>query len=158
VLPFECSTLVRERGPNFSKQLWLLGRIIALSERHCRQPIEIEQAFLLRHGIDGYPILKVRGRATPAAMEVRSRLESRTGPFLVHFDIDVIDFVDFPAADVLQPNQGLTFPDALAALQTFCASPKFGGLIVTEFNPDHDDNDGTLAKQLIEGLAQALQS
>ena len=43
---------------------------------------------------------------------------------------DVIDFVDFPAADVLQPNQGLSFPDAFAALQIFCASPKFGGLIV----------------------------
>jgi arginase len=122
------------------------------------EPIAVEQAFLIRHGIDGYPISKVSGRAAPAAVEVRSRLESRTGRFLVHFDIDVIDFVDFPAADVLQPKQGLTFPDAFAALQIFCASPKFGGLIVTEFNPDHDDKDGTLAKQLIEGLAQALQS
>ena len=102
--------------------------------------------------------IRVRGRAAPAAVEVRSRLESRTGRFLVHFDIDVIDFVDFPAADVLQPNQGLTFSEAFAALQIFCASPKFGGLIVTEFNPDHDDKDGTLAKKLIEGLAQALQS
>jgi arginase len=123
-----------------------------------REPIAVEQAFLLRHGIDGYPILKVRGRATPAAVEVRSRLESGTGRFLVYFDIDVIDFVEFPAADALQPNQGLTFPDAFAALQIFCASPKFGGLIVTEFNPDHDDKEGTLAKQLIESLAQALQS
>jgi arginase len=102
--------------------------------------------------------LKVRGRATPAAVEVRSRLESGTGWFLVYFDIDVIDFVEFPAADALQPNQGLTFPDAFAALQIFCASLKFGGLIVTEFNPDHDDKEGTLAKQLIESLAQALQS
>lgn len=39
-----------------------------------------------------------------------------------------------------------------------CLSPKFGGLIVTEFNPDHDDKDGTLAKQLIVALAQTLPS
>jgi hypothetical protein len=56
------------------------------------EPIAVEQAFLVRHGIDGYPILKVRGRAAPAAVEVRSRLESRTGRFLVHFDIGVLKY------------------------------------------------------------------
>jgi hypothetical protein len=39
----------------------------------------------------------------------------------------VIDFLDFPAADVLQPKQGLKFKDAFA-LHVFCVSPKFGGL------------------------------
>lgn len=69
----------------------------------------------------------------------------------------MIDFVDFPAADVTQPQQGLTLAETLAALQVFCASPKFAGLVIKEFNPDHDDKDGTLAKRLIDWLAQLLQ-
>jgi arginase len=90
-------------------------------------------------------------------MEARSYLERQAERLIVHFDVDVIDFVDFPAADVLQAKQGMTFADAFAALNIFCASPKFAGLVLTEFDPDHDDIDCTLAKRLIEALAQALR-
>ncbi len=34
------------------------------------------------------------------------------------------------------------------------SSPKFGGLVLTEVNPDHDP-DGTLARLLLDGLAVA---
>jgi arginase len=106
------------------------------------EPAPIEQAFLARHDMSGYPISMVRGRARQAAIEAGSRLEIQAERFVIHFDVDVIDFVDFPAADVTQPQQGLTFAETLAALQVFCASPKFAGLVITEFNPDHDDKDG----------------
>ena len=56
--------------------------------------------------------------------------------FVVHFDVDIIDFVDFPVADVPQHNAGLTFQDVMACLGTFAASPVFGGLVITELNPD----------------------
>jgi arginase len=121
------------------------------------EPAPIEQAFLARHDMSGYPVSMVRGRARQAATEARSRLENQAERFVVHFDVDVIDFVDFPAADVMQPQQGLTFAETFTALQIFCASPKFAGLVITEFNPDHDDKDGTLAKRLIDCLAQMLQ-
>jgi arginase len=107
--------------------------------------------------VGSYPISKVSGRAACAAMEARSYLERQAEQFIVHFDVDVIDFVDFPAADVLQPKQGMTFADAFGALRDFRASPKFAGLVITEFNPDHDDRDCTLAKRLIDALAQALR-
>jgi arginase len=122
------------------------------------EPAAIEQEFLARHDMSGYPISVVRGRARQAATEARARLETQAEWFVVHFDVDVIDFADFPAADVTQPQQGLTFAETLASLQVFCTSPKFAGLVITEFNPDHDDQDGTLAKRLIDCLAQVLQS
>jgi arginase len=122
------------------------------------EPLDVEQEFLIRNNIRGYPISTVTGRTVQAAMEARHDLESQSDRFLVHFDVDVIDFVEFPAADVLQPKQGMTFAYAFVALRIFCASPKFAGLIITEFNPDHDDKDGTLAKRLIEALAQVLRS
>jgi arginase len=95
------------------------------------EPAAIEQAFLARHEMSGYPVSMVRGRAWEAATEARSRLEIQAAQFVVHFDVDVIDFVEFPAADVMQPAQGLTFAETLAALRVFCASPKFSGLVVT---------------------------
>jgi arginase len=120
------------------------------------EPPELEEEFLARHRVSGYPIAKVGGRAASAAMEARSYLERQAEQFIVHFDVDVIDFVDFPAADVLQPKQGMTFADTFGALRIFRASPKFAGLVITEFNPDHDI-DCTLAKRLIQALAQVLR-
>lgn len=136
----------------------MLGRNIVPFGYAQGEPLAVEQEFLARHHIREYPISTVNGRAAQTAIEARRYLESQASCFLVHFDVDVIDFVDFPGADVLQPKQGMTFADAFAALQIFRASPKFAGLVVTEFNPDHDDKDGTLAKQLIEALAQVFEN
>jgi len=91
------------------------------------EPAPVEQEFLARHDISGYPISTVRGRARQAATEARARLETQAERFVIHFDVDVIDFVDFPAADVTQPQQGLTFAETLASLQVFCASPSLRG-------------------------------
>jgi arginase family enzyme len=76
--------------------------------------------------------------------------------FVVHFDVDVIDFVDFPVADVPQHNAGLKFEEAIACLDVFATSPAFGGLVITEFNPDHADEGGELAARFVRGVAGAL--
>jgi arginase len=149
----DCEPTLSEMG---SRYPLMAGKNIVPFGYAPGEPPAAEQEFLMRHGIRGYSLSVINGETVQAAMEARSRLERQAERFLVHFDVDVIDFIDFPAADVLQPKQGLKFTDAFAALHVFCASPKFGGLIVTEFNPDHDDKNGTLAKRLIDALAQTL--
>ena len=74
----------------------------------------------------------------------------------MHFDVDVIDFVDFPIADVPQHNAGLTFREAITCLEVFASSPHFAGLTITEFNPDHADEEGELAAAFVRGVAGAL--
>jgi arginase len=115
-----------------------------------------EQDILARREFRRYPLSDVRGRATQAAMEALEHLEGRTKRFVVHFDVDVIDFKDFPIADVPQLNQGLLFQDAMDCLALFASSPAFSGLTVTEFNPDHADEQGALAVTFVASLAQAL--
>ncbi len=56
-------------------------------------------------------------------------VEEAAGRFVVHFEMDVTDFVDLPVADVPRINAGLTFGEALACLGTFASSPKFAGLV-----------------------------
>jgi arginase len=119
-------------------------------------PADPESAVLARRALTRYPAGRVRGRAEDAATEALRWVEGQAEQFVVHFDVDVIDFVDFPIADVPQFNSGLTFAEAMECLRVFGASPRFGGLVITEFNPDHADEDGSLAATFVEGLTTAL--
>ncbi len=109
-----------------------------------------------RRGMARYPAGCVREGPTQAANEVLGDLTSKVERFVVHFDADVIDFFDFPVADVPQHNVGLTFHDAFSCLKVFASSPRFGGLVINEFNPDHADERGELAAAFVLAVANAL--
>ena len=102
-----------------------------------------------------YPVSQVRGTARESAKDALVRLEKRVNSILVHFDVDVIDAADLPAADVPH-DDGLGFDETMSALDVFLASDKLAGLVITEFNADRDA-DGTQARRLVEALAKALE-
>ncbi len=77
--------------------------------------------------------------------------------FVVHFDVDVIDFYDLPVADVPLYNRGLTKAEAMTALSEFVAHPGCVGMTFAEFNPDHGEPDGTTAHVLAKALVGALR-
>jgi len=101
-----------------------------------------------------YPVSQIRGKVRESAKEALSQLENKTEAVLVHFDVDVIDFNDFPAGDVPHEH-GLSFDEAMSALEVFTASPKFAALVITEFNVNRDP-DGTLAARLVDAVAKIL--
>jgi arginase len=115
-----------------------------------------ERDMLAQYPFVHYPLSEVQGRPAQAAGDALAYLESRSSHFVVHFDVDVIDFTDFPIADVPQFHPGLKFQEALACLAVFAASPNFGGITITEFNPNHAEAESGTAAAFIEGLAQAL--
>ncbi len=102
-----------------------------------------------------YPVSQIRGKAKESAREALSQLENKAASILVHFDVDVIDFDDFPAGDVPHYH-GLSFDEAISALDVFLASPKFVALVITEFNVDRD-RDGTLAVRFVDAVAKILE-
>ncbi len=115
----------------------------------------IEQERLEGCSMLKYPVAEVRGQAEQAARQALAQLEDRAEPLLVHFDVDVIDFRDFPVADV--PHEGgLSFGETIEALPVFVSSRTFAGLVVTEFNAERDP-DGTQAQRLVHALAHALE-
>ena len=61
----------------------------------------------------------------------------------MHFDVDVVDFVDLPLSENTGHNIGLPFDAACAALEVLVADPRFAGLTVTEHNPAHGAEDGS---------------
>jgi arginase len=62
-----------------------------------------EKNLLARHRLRQYPIPEIQGKAAQAARDAVQYLEERVKRFVVHFDVDVIDFTDMPIADV--PHQ-----------------------------------------------------
>jgi arginase len=115
-----------------------------------------ERAVLERRPMPRYPAATVHGRSGEAARAALAEVESLADRFVVHFDVDVIQFVDFPLADVPVYQTPVTFAEAMASLAVFAASPRFAGLVVTELNPDHADEEGTLVAFFAERLAAAL--
>ncbi len=116
-----------------------------------------ERDAIARLALEAWPVERVSGRAGEAAAEAAAWLARRVARFVVHLDVDVIDFVDFPVADnAYQRNQGLTLDEAMQSVRSAAAHPAFGGLVVSQFNPDHAAGQGPLAEQFVKRLARAL--
>lgn len=96
-------------------------------------------------------------RPDPRAAARRALRSLGSDRFVVHFDVDVIEFYDLPVADVPLYNRGLTKAEAMVALAEFVAHPGFAGMTFAEFNPDHGEPDGSTARILAEALAGALR-
>jgi arginase len=74
----------------------------------------------------------------------------------VHLDVDVIDFIDCPIADVPQQGEGLEVGEAVSCLEAFVRSPGLSGLTITEINPDHADEEGAVLRGFAESIAEVL--
>src|SRR3712207_7329596 len=91
------------------------------------EPTPPEIPVLERRSMPRYPAEVVRGRPGEAAAEAIALLEGRADRLVVHFDVEVIDFVDFPVADVPQHNAGLKFVEAIACSTFSPRPPRPGG-------------------------------
>ena len=85
-----------------------------------------------------------------------ARVRASADRFLVHLDVDVVDFFDLPVADIPLHNEGLTFDEAMRCLTVFVRNKGLAGLTITEFNPDHGAEDGSTTDTLVRGLVGAL--
>lgn len=77
---------------------------------------------------------------------------------LVHFDVDVIDFEDFPIAENVRRKVGLSLATAMQALERLLAIEQVGALTVCEVNPDHGQSDGSTLQEFVQVLADAMQA
>jgi arginase len=115
-------------------------------------PAEVDLLQALK--VAKYPLEQVQPNAPFAAKRALAGLEAAAAQILIHCDVDVIDFEDFPAADV--PHRpGLRLSEARDALAVFLASRKVVGLVLTEFNGLRDQ-DSLLATRLVDAVVSAL--
>jgi arginase len=109
---------------------------------------------LVSRHLYGAPAPAVRADPGGEARAARDYLERRVGSYLVHLDVDVLHTGLFPLANF--PHfAGLTLDEVSVCLGEFCGSERFGGLVITEVNPDHDP-DGERIRRLAEVVTAAL--
>ena len=117
---------------------------------------EWESEVIERRGLRGIPVEAVAADPGDAAARALRELEDGFDRLLVHFDVDAVDFTDLPLSENTGRNEGLPFSVAMQALGTLLGSERLAAVTVTEFNPDHGEEDGSTAEALADGLARAL--
>ncbi len=77
---------------------------------------------------------------------------------LIHFDVDVLSFVNFPIAENVRRCDGLKLEHAAAVLKQLTAMPQWRGLTITEVNPDHAPDESTAFARFNDTLADILDN
>ncbi len=78
---------------------------------------------------------------------------------LVHFDADVLNFLDAPLAEYYFTRDcGLTLDQAALALRALVADPRVSALTITEINPAHGAEDGSTIRRFVQSLADVYGS
>jgi arginase len=76
---------------------------------------------------------------------------------LIHLDVDVIDFENFPIAENTRRKMGLTFEQVMTALEALLQAPNWSALTITEVNPDHGLADGSTIRDFASAVTSALR-
>jgi arginase len=120
------------------------------------QLTERESEALERLPLERVPLKHVAADPAGAAGSALALMEPRCERLVVHFDVDVVDFVDAPLSENTGRNLGLSLDAALQALAVFAGSDRLAALTITELNPDHGEEDGSTLRRFAVGLADAL--
>lgn len=83
---------------------------------------------------------------------------ARFNRLLIHLDVDVLSFTDFPIAENVRRCDGLSFEALSAALALLVAAPNWRALTVTEVNPDHAPDEREAFGRLVTMLSEALSA
>jgi arginase len=120
------------------------------------QATEHEPKAIERQSIDVVPAAQVAANPEAAATLALELLEDRADRVLVHFDVDVIDFVDVPLSENPGRNEGLAYADALGALEALLGSSLVAGVTVTELNPAHVEEGAGSIERLARDIVRAI--
>jgi arginase len=121
------------------------------------QATAFERAAIERRGLSVVAVDEVAADPERAALEARRRIGESCDRFVVHFDVDVIDFTDMPLSENWGRNEGVSYEQAVRALRVLLAAPSLAGLTITELNPDHTGAETVrrFTKTIVEALADA---
>jgi arginase len=126
--------------------------VIQIGEREARDP-GWSWGDIARTAITRLEIFDVLDRGITHAL-TQARAVTRTLPYWVHVDIDVVDQVFLPAVDS-PGSPGLDFEQLAGLLRPLVAGPQCQGCDLTIFDPELDPA-GTYARRIVAMLGQVF--
>jgi arginase len=117
-----------------------------------------ERAAIAARGLRPIAVDAVRTDPRAAAREALERATAAGRRYLVHFDVDVIDFSDVALSENTGRGIDIGFDAAFEALDVLLAHDALLGLTITELNPHHGAEDGSDLTRFAHRLATALRA
>ena len=115
-----------------------------------------ERSAIERRGIVVIDQAEVARDPGLAAERAQSWADERAARFLLHLDVDSIDFADLPLAENTDRNVGLSFEQVAAAFDVLLGSRGLGAVTITEINPHHGEPDGATLRAFTDRIVAAL--
>lgn len=111
------------------------------------------------HALDLKRITLAEVKADPVGAAMRAvAWGARYNRLLIHLDVDVLTFTDFPIAENVRRCDGLSFEALSAALAPMVAATNWRALTVAEINPDHAPDERETFDRLIWMLSEVLSA
>jgi arginase len=104
------------------------------------------------------PVVDVQMAASDPLRSARAALSplSACDGLAVHFDVDLVDFLDAPLAENTDRGTAPSLTACGEMLGELLADTRVCALTVTEFNPHHGAKDGSTIQRLLDVLASGL--
>jgi arginase len=115
-----------------------------------------ERAEIERLGLTRMPVDAVRDDPEHAARRALELLRSRSDRYVLHLDVDVVDFTDAPLSEHPSRNSGLKLAEMLSALRVLASDPGLVAITLTELNPHNAAADDGLLERFAASFADAI--
>jgi len=104
------------------------------------------------------PVVDVQSTASDPLRSAHNALSPLSGcdGLAVHFDVDLVDFLDAPLAENTDRGTAPLLTACGDMLSELLTDARVRALTVTEFNPHHGAQDGSTTKRLLEILVSCL--
>jgi arginase len=133
-----------------AKQVVLFGHSRSDATRFERG--EIDRLGLARIGLED-----VRDDPEGAARQALELLADRSDRYVIHLDVDVVDFTDAPLSEHPSRNTGLKLDEMLAALKVLASGPGLTAITLAELNPHNAASDDGLMERFAASFADAIR-
>jgi arginase len=112
----------------------------------------IERLGLARIGLE-----HVRDDPEAAARQALQLLVGLADHYVIHLDVDVVDFTDAPLSEHPSRNTGLKLNEMLSALTILASAPGMVAITLAEFNPHNAAADDGLLERFAASFADAIR-
>jgi arginase len=116
---------------------------------------EGEAETIRKRGIRKISLQDVKADPCQAAQQALN-WAARYERLLIHFDVDVLTYVECPIAENVRRCEGLSLEEIGVVLGILLNAPNWRALTITEVNPDHAPDEAEIFGRLTEMLAVSL--
>jgi arginase len=98
----------------------------------------------------------VRTDPGAAAHQALQMVGARYDRYVIHLDVDVVDFTDAPLSEHPSRNTGLKLGEMLTALKILASGPSLMAITLAELNPHNAASDPGLLERFVTSLAATI--